>query len=205
MLCFPTHKLRVCQHCISLPLILPTDFTESPNYQGWTGPLDIIWSSAPVEAEWPRAGHTGTRPGGFGTSLERETPRTLGNLFQCSAALNAKPFLVVPITKKARPYSAFCLPSRRLLRPSRHGKPTEPSEGGCRTSLGPGPRPTALPPHPAGAPGRGAAGAERERPSLPRSPRHTNSTDFDSPAAIFAQRTSRLSHRPRLALRHRQL
>lgn len=102
--------------------------------------------------------------------------------------------------------------------PPRQGKPAEPSEGGTpaasrrayRTSPGPGPRPTALPPHPAAAPGRGAAGAEQERraqhgsgrPS-PRSPRHTNSTDFASPAAIFAQGTSRLSRRARLVLRHR--
>lgn len=73
--------------------------------------------------------------------------------------------------------------------------------------------PRFLHPRPAPRPKSGGRRTEKEPPlPSPRSPRHTNSTDFTSPAAIFAQSQatsrkgpSRLSRNLSLALRHRPL
>ena len=49
--------------------------TESQNGKCLKRPLGIIWSNPPAKAGSPRAGCTGHRPGGFGTSPQKETPQ----------------------------------------------------------------------------------------------------------------------------------
>ncbi|PKU40316.1 hypothetical protein llap_9380 [Limosa lapponica baueri] len=64
---------------------------------GWKGPLEIIWSNPTAKAGPPRAGCTGTCPGGFGLQMspEKETPPPLWAA--CSSALPPSNPLLYPL------------------------------------------------------------------------------------------------------------
>ena len=54
----------------------PYRITESQNVRDWKAPRKIIQSHPPAGAGISRSGHTGTRPGRFWMSSEKETPQS---------------------------------------------------------------------------------------------------------------------------------